>query len=356
MNSKQSNSKSKKGNRQCPRCTNPKCRRIGHTFEQCWSEGGGAEGQRPNKASGSDSAKCLPEKDEKLTLLLAEDHTPTPSPPNWTEWIIDSGASAHLCSFRDWFTTFTTLNPPRSISLGDNRTLNATGVGQIEITIHNGNGEHTILQNVLFCPGIGANLLSVVHLTKVGAVATFSHEGCELFNTRNERIGTALCRNGLFRLPCTVLGTEKAYITFPSNPDDHEDAKVACTTTASASLDIWHTCLGHISNDSILKMERFGMVKGMEIVGGKHDVPIYCGECEASGHIRSPIPKESLTHSNQVLGHIFSDVCKVETVTHEGFRYFITFVDDFSCYTTVYPMKKKSDALEIFQDFLVEAE
>jgi len=50
------------------------------------------------------------------------------------------------------------------------------------------------------------------------------------------------------------------------------------------------------------------------------------------------------------------DVCEVQTTTHEGFRYFITFVDDFSHFTAVYPIKKKSDALDTFKDFLMQLE
>jgi transposase InsO family protein len=53
---------------------------------------------------------------------------------------------------------------------------------------------------------------------------------------------------------------------------------------------------------------------------------------------------------------VFSDTCELQTVTHEGYRYFITFVDDYSRFLTAYPIKKKSDALECFKEFLVQAE
>src|SRR5260370_14277337 len=101
-------------------------------------------------------------------------------------------------------------------------------------------------------------------------------------------------------------------------------------TTMSASVDIWHACLGHISIDSILKMAHSGMARGMDMIGNKGDSSTYCEECEASGHTQSNILKETLTHSNEVLGRVFSDVCEVQTVTCQGFWYFITFVDDHS--------------------------
>jgi len=30
-----------------PKCTNPKCGKVGHTIHNCWAEGGGAEGKGP---------------------------------------------------------------------------------------------------------------------------------------------------------------------------------------------------------------------------------------------------------------------------------------------------------------------
>jgi len=45
-----------------------------------------------------------------------------------------------------------------------------------------------------------------------------------------------------------------------------------------------------------------GMAKGMDVIGSKSDESTYCEECEASGHTRSIILKETLTQSNEVLG------------------------------------------------------
>jgi len=57
---------------------------------------------------------------------------------------------------------------------------------------------------------------------------------------------------------------------FPQDGKDRgndETTYHAYTKTASADLQTWHRCLGHISADSVLHMVRKGMVKGMEITG-----------------------------------------------------------------------------------------
>ena len=58
-----------------------------------------------------------------------------------------------------------------------------------------------------------------------------------------------------------------------------------------------------------------------------------------------------------MLDLIHFDLCEFEGIlTRGGNRYIITFIDDFSKYTTVYLLKNKSDAFEKFQDFLKEVE
>ena len=100
------------------------------------------------------------------------------------------------------------------------------------------------------------------------------------------------------------MAAESIYISkyIGGNERNVETAQVMHMTTASASVDVWHRCLGHISIDSILKMSHSGMAKGMDVIGSKSDESTYCEECEVSGHTRSIILKETLTQSNEVLG------------------------------------------------------
>lgn len=53
---------------------------------------------------------------------------------------------------------------------------------------------------------------------------------------------------------------------------------------------------------------------------------------------------------------IHSDVCSFEVPSREGYNYFITFIDDFSKFTTIYPMKSKSDAFSCFKVFQAKFE
>ncbi len=352
-------------------CTNPKCRRPGHMFEQCWVEDGGNEGQKKRQhgrctpstqslGALKESAKVASSSDVKQEMLIAWTNDQlhallTNGHTCHSEWIINSRATSHLCGNHDWFISYCILNTPCKVILGNKQKILAPGIGQIEVNLEVGKSSQlTTIHNVLYCPSISHNLLSIPQLTSIGAHVQFANKSCHIYGLSKKLITVAELEDGLYRLPVTVVTTEKAYITVIGTSDS---ANVACLITASASLDIWHVHLGHISMDLILKMLQSGMVKGMDVIGKKLiDDSTHCSECKVSSHHRNPIPSETHTHSDWVLGQVLSDVCEVQTVTHEGFKYFITFIDDFSHFLTVYPIKNKSDTLEKFKEYLAEAE
>ena len=54
---------------------------------------------------------------------------------------------------------------------------------------------------------------------------------------------------------------------------------------------------------------------------------------------------------------IHTDICELLTSTAlGGYRYFITFIDDFSCYGHVELIHEKSDSLVAFKEFKVKME
>ena len=56
--------------------------------------------------------------------------------------------------------------------------------------------------------------------------------------------------------------------------------------------------------------------------------------------------------ASDLLGLIHTDVCGPMSMTARGgFKYFITFTDDFSRYGYVYLMKHKSETFEVFKEF-----
>ncbi|EGN94015.1 hypothetical protein SERLA73DRAFT_78390 [Serpula lacrymans var. lacrymans S7.3] len=102
----------------------------------------GKEKEKANTAeqsSGSDS-------EEEQTYLVSEpDKTKTTI-------IIDSGATSHIVPHCSWFEsgTYHVLNPPRTISFGDESSVNAIGIGTVILQATVGKKDYNIaLSNVL---------------------------------------------------------------------------------------------------------------------------------------------------------------------------------------------------------------
>ena len=68
--------------------------------------------------------------------------------------------------------------------------------------------------------------------------------------------------------------------------------------------------------------------------------------------ILQKLSHKSVVRNTELLELIHFNLCEFEWIlTHGGNRYIITFIDDFSKYTTVYLLKNISNAFENFQDF-----
>jgi hypothetical protein len=72
---------------------------------------------------------------------------------------------------------------------------------------------------------------------------------------------------------------------------------------------------------------------------------------------RESLPQEGTTRANVPLELVHSDICNpMQLPTHTSFKYFITFIDDYSKYTVVYILRNKSQAFSTFQKYKAIAE
>jgi len=79
-----------------------------------------------------------------------------------------------------------------------------------------------------------------------------------------------------------------------------------------------------------------------------------CEPCQLGKHVRSSFPKHAESRCDSVFSTIHSDIWGPSRVSSSDFRYFVTFIDEFSGCTWVYLMKYRSELLSIFISFLNE--
>eukprot|EP00963_Diacronema_lutheri_P008108 scaffold697_cov287-Pavlova_lutheri.AAC.1 len=84
-------------------------------------------------------------------------------------WIVDSGATTHVCSDRSLFLSFEDLENSQAIMVGNGERVLAKRKRKVQLSAK------VILQNVLFCPDLHVNLISVPKLIESGCTTYFEN-------------------------------------------------------------------------------------------------------------------------------------------------------------------------------------
>ena len=84
--------------------------------------------------------------------------TPTVCNSDSAEWILDSGATYHVCPNRAWFSSFEKLDGCYMV-MGDDHPCNIEGMGTVRIKMDDGIVRE--LKEVRYVPQLKTNLISV---------------------------------------------------------------------------------------------------------------------------------------------------------------------------------------------------
>lgn len=113
-----------------------------------------------------------------------------------------------------------------------------------------------------------------------------------------------------------------------------------------------HCCLGHISPRAVKELIRHGIVNGV-ILRDKSD-DFECQACTIAKSTKKSIPKVQEGERVKEFGEeIHSDLWgPASTATFGGRRYYVSFTDDWSRWTTVCLLWQKSKAFSAYKDFV----
>ncbi|KAL0352509.1 UNVERIFIED_CONTAM: hypothetical protein Scaly_1639600 [Sesamum calycinum] len=114
---------------------------------------------------------------------------------NPREWWIDTGATRHICSDKEMFSTYTPING-RKLFMGNSATSNIVGIGNVVLKMTS--GKELTLIDVLHVPDIRKNLVSGSLLVKSGFRLVF--ESNKFVLTKNSHfIGKGYVEKGCSR-------------------------------------------------------------------------------------------------------------------------------------------------------------
>lgn len=117
--------------------------------------------------------------------------------------------------------------------------------------------------------------------------------------------------------------------------------------TASTAIDLWHQRLGHVKGTTLKKL---GETNNIIFKDGLS----FCKGCVEGKLSKKPFKSVGDIRSTHKLQLVHSDICTMEIESMGGSKYFVTFIDDYSRYCTVYFMKSKAEVLDKLRLFQAE--
>lgn len=258
-------------------------------------------------------------------------------------WYADSGATHHMCGDKSMMHNYTNISSKSwSVNGIGAIKLYAHGKGDVSITTTlNGKEQTGTLNNVLYVPGLGTNLLSIVSATDRGIEVEFSNQTV-LFKRNGVPIMSGN-RNGKTLYKLNINSTKTPTL-------DNSTALPASVN--KVSLNTWHQRLSHTNFNTIIKMARTGVVDGIDLDKECSPPTTICSGCSFGKMHRLPF-NGVRTRATEIGELIHSDVCgPMQLASPTGSRYYVTFKDDFSGYRVIYFMKFKSEVFDRFQAFV----
>ena len=211
------------------------------------------------------------------------------------------------------------------MSLGDGRTVEAIGAGDIELNMmfKVSRKKRCTMKNVLYVPKLTSNLFSVRGAVSKGNSIRFGVAKCWIKNNNGNLIGMGILKNKLYILDCM--------------PIEPQNASVASQEANTA--DLWHRRLGHLGKQQLKDLASKKSLKGVTI-SKNDDFSLYESCVERKMH-RQPFQPSGDVRSTRKLQLVHSDVCgPMPTKSLGKKRYFVSFTDDYSRCSQVYLMKK----------------
>ena len=237
-------------------------------------------------------------------------------------WVIDSGASGHLCGNSSNFLSLKPVTGQKGVRLTDGSSSPIVGQGNMSIT------PTLQLSHVLHAPSFPQNLLSVSRMTKeLNCRVIFDPMGCTFQDLlTGRRIGGGYEEGGLYYLHQPEVSAHSA-------------------VTSSSSPLLWHHRLGHLP---VTKLRRV-------IPHIPPSVSFQCETCQLGKHCRSSFPSSQSPSSQGLFDLLHVDVWGPSRIPNRSqCRYYLVIVDDFSRLSWVFLLKDRSQGPVILKSLIAE--
>ena len=189
---------------------------------------------------------------------------------------------------------------------------------------------------MLHVPDLQNNLLSVLYLTRHSGFVVHINATHMLFSRSSGP-------------PLFVASINNHNAAFLDGMTQCVTQYAQAATTVPPDLALWHRRFAHHNIADIKSLVEHNLVTGMRIDSKSAGDPI-CKPCLAGKMHANPFTT-SQNCTSRPLELVHSNVHHVLYQTFSGYRYWVTFIDDYSRYRFVIPIRAKSDVFEAFKQF-----
>ncbi len=369
------------------------CKETNHVADDCWAPGGGKEGQGPKKKrsnrgttskhKGKERARhaiddvSSVEEDSNVIMFkkafntsssnydasehienqARKDQTYSTCTAGRSAIIIDSGTSSHIHSNQSDFKSLSSSSGNIN-GFGDGkRRIEGRGEFQVTAKLLKKGCAHLKLKDTCFVSDSHPSLISVSRLDDAKCYTLFGNGKCVTFekNDHGKLMQDALAKENVM----FTTTKQSDHLYYLDVPGSFTDASYNTTTFPKLTkLQSLHEMLGHLGHH-IIK----GMVKKRNVLGiclstkELSEDPGICAVCAQGNSKHASFPPRGSDLAKDILDLVHSDLWGPAPIQSlHGYRYLYTFTDDAKHWVWVYFLWRKSEAFEVFKDWLVEQE
>jgi hypothetical protein len=334
-----------------------RCDQLFHTEETCWilhpelktkdqkprrgwkRRGGGQGGNdrgRPRRNNTQDSGEKDIPQDITYSYMAT---TSTLLGDLQNQFAMDSACEKHSCCDRSFFVP-SSMRPCKESISGVGAAL-ASEIGTIRIPCQQGESPSTRvvleLTDVLYCPEIPANLISVSQLAAKGVTFSISADMMTIKLPNKPVTFHAPRHRGLYLLNQWDSDKKKK---------SHINQAFLSYAIRDPDLELWHRRMGHVGEATLRKLQ--ACTTGMRPIPSEH----VCHSC-LQGRMRETPHNHPIKRGTYPMEFIHTDIAGPFPVTGpKGERYWALFLDDYTQWAEIIPISRKSELVDEFRAFL----
>ena len=250
------------------------------------------------------------------------------------KFILDSGATEHYTPYKDWLLDFKSVNN-KFITVANGQKIQVKGVGNIPLKLNN-NNTSILLKEVYYIPELKQTLVSSKELTNKGWLINFKKNLAEVVHPKhNIKINAFWDINAY-------------YLNINLNYDILEPVVYQISSNYKAKdLNLYHKRLNHINKELLIKTIQH--TKGLALNKENQQLDD-CEPCNL-GKFHVINSKEPLKSADKLIGFDLDIAGPFKEKGLKEERYFLALTDRGTRAIWVYPLKHKSDCLDIIINF-----